>query len=160
MKRISFRFVKWGTALLFLGLWTGYGPFHHYLHGGAEVACPWAPVHGHVVLLGWVGMTIFGLVYRALPGWGTPSPAALKLAAVHLWLSVVSVLGVFVNGIFGYRFLDHLSPGFYYEPDMSTLGKWLSIDVLFLTLFGVGCLLFFWVIFFSTKCEAEEAVAP
>jgi uncharacterized membrane protein YgdD (TMEM256/DUF423 family) len=65
MNAISLRFVRWGAALLVLGVVTGYGPLGHYLLGGAEVACPWAPIHGHVVLLGWVGFTLFGLVYRA-----------------------------------------------------------------------------------------------
>lgn len=158
MKKVSLRFVRWGTALLFLGLWSGYGPFHHYMHGGAaEVSCPWAPVHAHVVLLGWVGLTIFGLVYRALPGWGTLSPAAVKLATVHLWLSVASVLGVWANGIFGYRYFDHVSPGFYYEPEMETLRTWMTIDGLFLSLFGLGCVLFAWVVFFSTKAGVKEA---
>jgi hypothetical protein len=159
LKKLSLRFVKWGTAFLTLGLLTGYGPLFHYLHGGVEVACPWAPIHGHVVLLGWVGLTVFGLVYRALPGWGVPSPGATKLAAAHFWLSVVAVLGVFFNGVFGYRLLDVLSPSFYYVPEMDTLRTWLMIDGLFLTLFAVGCALFFWVIFFSTKYDAEVADA-
>jgi hypothetical protein len=85
VESISLRFVRWGTALPVLGLWTGYGPLHHYLHGGVEVSCPWAPVHGHVVLLGWVGFTLFGLVYPALPGWGTPSPGRRGSSAEHEW---------------------------------------------------------------------------
>lgn len=153
MKRIALRFVKWGTALLVLGLWTGYGPFHHYLHGHTTPSCPWAPVHGHVVLLGWVGFTLFGLVYRALSDWGTPTPLAPKLAAAHFWLSLASVLGVWVNGIFGYRFIDNLSPGFYYKPDVDKLRLWFSIDGAFLTLFGIGCVLFLIVVFGNVKYE-------
>ena len=121
--------------LLVLGVWTGYGPLGHYLLAGVERACPWAPVHAHVVLLGWVGFTLFGLVYRALPGWGTPSPRALVLANWHFRLSIASVLGVWANGILGYRLLDHLVPSFYYTPDTTTLNLWLSLDGLFLTLF-------------------------
>ena len=73
MKKIALRFVKWGTGLLMLGLWTGFGPLHHYLHGHMQPSCPWAPVHAHVVLLGWVGFTLFGLVYGALRA-GAPRP--------------------------------------------------------------------------------------
>lgn len=156
MKSISLRFVKWGSALLVLGALTGYGPLHHYLHGGVEVACPWAPVHGHVALLGWIGFTIFGLVYRALPEWGAPGPGAVKLAAAHFWLSVVSVLGVYANGIFGYRYLNTVSPGFYYKGERETLSLWLSIDGAFLTLYAAGAVLFLLVVFGSTRGGAQR----
>jgi heme/copper-type cytochrome/quinol oxidase subunit 1 len=159
VKRISLRFVKWGTGLLVLGVWTGYGPLHHYLHGGVEVSCPWAPVHGHVALLGWIGFTIFGLVYRALPDWGTPGPNATRLATAHFWLSVLSVLGVYANGIFGYRYLDRISPSFYYLPEKKTLGLWLSIDGCFLTLYGIGAILFLLVVFGSMEYD-DEATPP
>lgn len=156
MKKIALRFVKWGTGLLMLGLWTGYGPLHHYLAGHMQPSCPWAPVHGHVILLGWVGFTLFGLVYQALPGWGTPGPLAPKLAAAHFWLSLVSVLGVWVNGIMGYRIINRLSPGFYYKPDVEKLRIWLSIDGAFLTLFGIGCVLFLIVVFANVRYETGE----
>jgi cbb3-type cytochrome oxidase subunit 1 len=156
LKRISLRFVKWGTGLLVVGVLTGYGPLGHYLHGGVEVACPWAPIHGHVTLLGWLGFTIFGLVYRALPDWGTVNPRAVKLATGHFWLSVVSVFGVYLNGIFGYRYLNRISPGFYYKPDTETLNLWLSIDGGFLTLYAVGCILFLLVVFGSVKYDAQD----
>ena len=156
MKKISLRFVKWGTGLLMLGLWTGYGPLHHYLAGHMQPSCPWAPVHGHVVLLGWVGFTLFGLVYQALPGWGTPGPRAQKLAAAHFWLSLVSVLGVWANGIMGYRIINRLSPGFYYKPDVEKLRIWLSIDGAFLTLFGIGCVLFLLVVFANVRYEIHD----
>jgi hypothetical protein len=116
MQGLSLRFVRWGAGLLVLGLLTGYGPLGHYLMGGVKVRCPWAPVHAHVVLLGWVAFTLFGLVYRALPEWGSPTATTVKLATVHFWLSVVSVLGVYANGTFGYRLLDRMSPRFYYRP--------------------------------------------
>jgi nitric oxide reductase large subunit len=155
VKTIALRFVKWGTGLLVLGLLTGYGPLGHYLHGGVKVACPWAPVHGHVALLGWLGMTVFGLVYRALPDWGTPSASALKLAKGHFWLAVIGVLGVWANGILGYRLIGKISPGFYYKPDTPRLNLWLSIDGWFLSLFALGCVLFMLVVF-GTRFETED----
>lgn len=157
MKQMSLRFVRWGAGLLVLGLVTGYGPLHHYLGGGVTASCPWAPTHGHVVLLGWVAFTLFGLVYRVLPDWGAPSAVALKLTAIHLWVSVVSVLGVYTNGIFGYRLLDHLSPDFYYKPDPEKLRLWLAIDGWFLTLFGLGCVLFMLVLFGTTRQGGRQA---
>lgn len=156
MERLSLQFIRWGAGLLVLGLLTGYGPLQHYLGSGVEVACPWAPTHGHVVLLGWVSFTLFGLVYRALPDWGTPSRGALWTARGHLWLAVISVLGVYANGIFGYRYLDSLSPGFFYEPEMGTLRLWLTIDGWFLSLFGVGCLLFMGVLFTTARAPAAS----
>jgi hypothetical protein len=155
MKRISLKFVKWGTGLLVIGLLTGYGPLAHYLHGGVKVRCPWAPIHAHAVLLGWIGLTIFGLVYRALPEWGTPGPKAVKLAQAQLWISIVSVLGIYANGIFGYRLLNRISPAFYYKPDTRTLNLWLSIDGAFLTLYGVGCVLFMMVLFGNVKYDED-----
>jgi heme/copper-type cytochrome/quinol oxidase subunit 1 len=140
-----------------VGVWTGYGPLHHYIHGGTDPSCPFAPVHGHVILLGWVGLTLFGLVYRALP----PGPAdgrSPRLAAIHLWLSVISVLGVMLNGIFGYRYLDRLSPSFYYIPDFPTLRLWLLIDAGFLTLYALAGVLFV-IVVFRVKRGGGEAVA-
>lgn len=140
-----------------------YGQRRHYLHGGVEVACPWAPVHGHVTLLGWVGMTLFGLVYQALPRWANGKSPALGLAKAHFYLCVTAVLGVLLNGIFGYRLLDSVSPRFYYVPDKSVLNLWLSIDGVFLSLYGLGCALFLVVVIRSTgyvgapRGSAEES---
>lgn len=151
MERLPLQFIRWGAGLLVLGLLTGYGPLHHYLSGGVEVACPWAPTHGHVVLLGFVSLTLFGLVYRALPDWGAPGKPALWMGRIQLWLQVISVLGLYANGIFGYRYLDRLSPGFYYVGEMDTLRRWLSVDGWFLSLFAVGCLLFMVVLFTTAR---------
>ena len=151
MENIGLRFVRWGAALLILGLLTGYGPLGHYLTGGVAHACPWAPVHGHVTTLGWMGMTLFGLVYRAVPSWANGAAPALRLAQAHFIVCVIAVLGVFANGIIGYRILDALVEDFYYRPVTSTLNLWLSIDGLFLSLYGVGCLLFLTALLRSTR---------
>ena len=153
MENLSLRFIRWSVGLLLLGLLTGYGPLAHYLHGGVEVACPWAPVHGHVALLGWVGMTLFGLVYQALPRWANGKSPALQLAKAHFYLCVTAVLGVLLNGIFGYQVLSLISPRFYYIPDKSVLNLWLSIDGLFLSLYALGCALFLVVVVRSTSYE-------
>ena len=150
MDNLSLRFIRWSAGLLVLGLLTGYGPLGHYLLGGVKVACPWAPIHGHVALLGWLGMTAFGLVYKALPAWSNSRPLSLGLARAHFVACVVAVLGVYLNGIFGYRLLDYLYDGFYYEPNTRVLNLWLSIDGIFLSIYGVGCVLFLSAVIRST----------
>lgn len=150
MENLALRFIRWSNGLLLLGLLTGYGPLGHYLHGGVEVACPWAPVHGHVALLGWIGMTLFGLVYQAIPRWANGRSPSLGLAKAHFLMCVTAVLGVWVNGIIGYRVLDLISPSFYYIPNKQVLNLWLSIDGAFLSLYGLGCVLFLITVVAST----------
>jgi len=151
MENLSLRFIRWGAGLMVLGLLTGYGPLGHYLMDGVEHACPWAPIHGHTALLGWIGMTLFGLAYRVLSQWSNGQTPPLKLAQTHFLLSVTGVLGVFANGIMGYRILDIVSPEFYYLPEKQILNLWLSIDGVFLSIFGIGCVLFLVVLLRSTS---------
>lgn len=159
MRNLGLRFVRWGAGFLMLGLLTGYGPLGHYLMGGVKVACPWAPVHGHVASLGWIGMTLFGLVYRALPEWGGDRFSTLRVARWHFVLCVVGVLGVWANGLIGYRVIDALSDGFYYVPDTRMLNLWLSIDGAFLSIFGLGCVLFLVIVMRTTTYTAEQAAS-
>ncbi len=158
MENVGFRFVRWGAGLLVLGLLTGYGPLGHYLTGGVEHACPWAPVHGHVATLGWMGMTLFGLVYRAVPSWSNGAAPDHRLARAHFVVCVVAVIGIFLNGIVGYRILDALVEDFYYRPVTPTLNLWLTIDGLFLSLYGVGCLLFLTTLMRSTQYASDVPV--
>ena len=160
MENLALRFIRWSTGLLLLGLLTGYGPLGHYLHGGVEVACPWAPVHGHVGLLGWIGMTLFGLVYQAIPRWANGRSPSLRLAKAHFYMCVTAVLGVLVNGIIGYRVLDLISPSFYYVPNKQVLNLWLSIDGVFLSLYGLGCVLFLIVVVHSTDYVQAVPASP
>jgi heme/copper-type cytochrome/quinol oxidase subunit 1 len=156
MEKVALRFIRWGAGLLVLGLLTGYGPLGHYLMGGVQHACPWAPIHGHVALLGWIGMTLFGLVYDALPRWANGKLPSMRLAKAHFYFCVAAVLGVFTNGIVGYRLLDIISPEFYYLPDKQILNTWLAIDGIFLSLYGVGCALFLLTVLSSTKYAPQS----
>jgi hypothetical protein len=63
------KFVSWGSGLGVAGLITGYFPLGHYLMKDSLPSCPAAPVHGHTILLSFVGMTIFALVYLVMPRW-------------------------------------------------------------------------------------------
>lgn len=160
MENLALRFVRWGAGLLVLGLATGYGPLGHYLMGGAIPSCPSAPVHGHTTLLGWVGMTLFGLVYLVLPKWANGRAPAVRMARAHFYLSVVGTLGAWANGTFGYSLLNLIKPGFYYEPDMPIVRVWFGTSGVFLTLYGVGCLLFLWVLLRSTAYVEGPASTP
>lgn len=150
MENLALRFIRWSVGLLVLGLLTGYGPLGHYLMGGVEHACPWAPIHGHVGILGWIGMTLFGLVYQTIPRWANGKSPSLALAKAHFYLCVTAVLGILLNGIFGYRVFDLISPSFYYIPNKQFLNLWLSIDGMFLSLYGLGCAIFLIVVLRST----------
>lgn len=151
MEIIGLSFVRWGAGSQILGFNTGSGPLGHHLMGGVSRACPWAPVHGHVAILGWIVMTLFGLVYRTVPSWSNGAKPTCRLAPLHFYVCVSAVLGVFNNGIVGYRILDALVQDFYYRPVGSTLNQWLAIGALFLSLYGVGCLLFLAVLLQSTR---------
>src|ERR1700752_2568437 len=94
MNNWALKFVRWGMGLSVVGLVTGYLPLGHYLMMGAIPSCPAAPVHGHAILLIFVGMTIFGLAYRALPGWMGPGEPPVRLVRMHFWLAVIGVVGV------------------------------------------------------------------
>ena len=85
-------------GLTVLGLITGYFPLAHYLMDDAIPSCPTAPIHGHTIMLSFVGMTIFGLAYHALPAWIPRREPPLRLVRLHFWLAVAGVIGVCING--------------------------------------------------------------
>jgi hypothetical protein len=132
------RFLRWSGVFLLLGLASGYLPLGHYLLYGSERQCSWAPVHGHLILLGWLGMTAFALTYRALFGAGTPGPSG-RLVRWHLGLCVVGVLGVLAHGVVGWFVLARLE-GHVHGATSERL--WHGIDGLFLTVYAAGCVCF------------------
>ena len=153
----SLRFVRWGMSLTIVGLLTGYLPLGHYLMKDSLPSCPSAPVHGHVILLSFVGMSLFGLLYRALPGWMVNAEPPLGLVRLHFWLTVVGVLGVIVNGTIGYELLGTmLQPDFYYlgPAGQSVRNLWFGIDGIFLTLYGAGCIVFLSILVKTTAYGA------
>ena len=142
MNEYPLKFIRYGLGLSLIGLLLGYLPLGHYLMSDATPSCPSAPVHGHVILLSLFGMSIFGLLYKALPDWlshGKELPVGL--IKTHFLLSVIAVVGVAVNGTLGYEFLNHfMQHGFYYlgEEGQYVRNIWFAIDGLFLSLYGVG----------------------
>lgn len=162
MNNWALKFVRWGMGLTLVGLITGYVPLGHYLMKDALPSCPVAPVHGHTILLTFVGMTMFGLVYRALPAWMDQSDPPLGLVRTHFRLAVAGIVGVSVNGTIGYEILAFLTqPEFYYNgPAGQTVRNlWFGIDGVFLTLYGAGCVILLYIVMRKTA-YAAAASAP
>lgn len=160
------RFIRWGMGLTVLGLVTGYFPLGHYLMLGAIPSCPSAPVHGHTVLLSFVGMTLFGLVYHALPAWLRGGEPPLTLVRLHFRLAVWGVIGVCLNGTIGYEALNlFVQPRFYYLGAESERVRnlWFAIDGVFLTAYAAGCLVFLYILMSRTayaSVAAPSGTAP
>ena len=78
-------------------------------------SCPAAPVHGHVILLSFVGMSVFGLLYRGLLGWMSSNDLPWGLIRAHFIMTVIGVMGICLNGTLGYEVLAlFVQPHFYY----------------------------------------------
>jgi cbb3-type cytochrome oxidase subunit 1 len=158
----ALKFVRWGMGLTILGLVTGYVPLGHYLMKDALPSCPVAPVHGHAILLSFVGMPIFGLLYQALPSWMRGADAPLGLVRAHFWLAVIGTIGVSINGTLGYELMAHaFQPGFYYNgPDGQTVRNlWFAIDAAFLTAYGAGCVILLYVVMKKTEYAVDVPAA-
>jgi hypothetical protein len=155
----ALRFIRWGMGLTMLGLVTGYFPLGHYLMKDALPSCPTAPVHGHTILLSFVGMTMFGLAYRALPAWMSETEPPLTLVRSHFWLTVVGVIGVCLNGTIGYELLGAFQPDFYYSGPaaQSVRNLWFAIDGAFLTMYAGGCLVFLYIVMGKTSYARAAA---
>jgi cbb3-type cytochrome oxidase subunit 1 len=175
MDNWALKFVRWGMGLTILGLITGYVPLGHYLMMGAIPSCPAAPIHGHTTLLSFVGMTMFGLAYRALPAWMRDSEPPLGLVRLHFWLAVVAIIGVCFNGTVGYEVLGILiQPGFYYlgSQGEDVRNLWFAIDGVFLTAYAIGCMVFLYIVMTRTaytsvtstseagRAQANQALHP
>ena len=159
MNNWALKFIRWGMGLALLGLVTGYFPLGHYLMKDALPSCPTAPVHGHTILLSFVGMTMFGLAYRALPAWMEGAEAPLSLVRGHFWLTAVAVIGVSLNGTIGYELLGLLQPDFYYAgaAAQNVRNLWFVIDGAFLTLYAAGCSLFLYIVVAKTSYARATA---
>ncbi|HQT81068.1 MAG: cytochrome oxidase [Ferrovum sp. 37-45-19] len=79
--------------------------------------------HGHINLLGWVEMAIFGAIYYVIPRLVNRPIYSLKLVKVHFWIHNVGLMGMVVlftvaGAIGGYtpdehseRMVSHLMAG-------------------------------------------------
>jgi hypothetical protein len=156
----ALKFVRWGMGLTIVGLLTGYLPLGHYLMKDSLPSCPIAPVHAHTVLLSFVGMPMFGLLYRMLPDWAGASAPPPGLVRAHFWLAVAGVLGVSINGTIGYEILElFVQQDFYYSgpPAQAVRNLWFGIDGIFLTLYAVGCAILVYIFMRHTRYSGSAA---
>ncbi len=68
------RFLKIAVVYLVVGALLGLGM-------GVSQKFALAPVHAHLLLLGWASLALAGLIYHLYP-----TAAATRLARVHFWL--------------------------------------------------------------------------
>jgi lipoprotein signal peptidase len=86
MKDIATRFFATGAVFALCGMVWGIVMSATHDH-------TLSPAHGHLNLIGFVVMTVFGTFYALSPG-----AAASKLAGIHYWLTLAAVL-IIVPGI-------------------------------------------------------------
>jgi cbb3-type cytochrome oxidase subunit 1 len=86
MRRIAFWFFASAAIYVVVGMVFG-------IWMSASQDHSLAPVHGHLNLIGWVSMAIFGVFYHLVP-----SAAASRLATIHFWL-MTAAIWIMVPGI-------------------------------------------------------------
>ncbi len=87
MDRIDLKFLALGAAMLVVGVSMG-------TYMGIAHDFQLSPVHAHVNLVGWVSLSLFGIVYRLFP-----DLQAGRLARLHFLLAAPSAL-MFPAGIY------------------------------------------------------------
>ena len=87
MDRLDLKFLALGAAMLVVGV--GMGTYMGIAHDFQL-----SPVHAHVNLVGWVSLSLFGIVYRLFP-----ELQAGRLARAHFLLAAPSAL-LFPAGIY------------------------------------------------------------
>ncbi len=83
---MGLRFLKIAVVYLFIGACVGLGM-------GITQNFGLAPVHAHLLLLGWASLALAGVVYHLYPAASTT-----RLARIHFWLHNVG-LPVFMIGL-------------------------------------------------------------
>jgi hypothetical protein len=74
------------------------------------------------------------------------------------WSAGLLVLGLLTGyGPLGHYLMAGVKvAGFYYEPEKAALNLWLSIDGVFLSLYGVGCIFFLAAVLRSTRYAPQS----
>lgn len=80
MPPLSRRFFATAAILALIGMIWG-------IQMSASHSYVLAPAHGHLNLLGFVAMSVFGTFYAL-----APATAATRLARIHYWLSLATVV--------------------------------------------------------------------
>src|SRR5690606_8178078 len=92
---LSKSFLVIGALYLVVGMCFG-------IYMGASQEFDLAPVHAHINLVGFTLMTLFGIVYRIIPGL-----AGTLLSKVHFWLFQI---GAIVMLVLLFLLLSHSAP--------------------------------------------------
>ena len=113
MDRLDVKFLALGAAMLVVGV--GMGMYMGTIHDFQL-----APVHAHVNLLGWVSLSLFGIVYRLFP-----ELQAGRLARLHFLLAAPAA-PMFPAGIYMAMMHD--------KPLLSAVAAtmWFAVAILFL----------------------------
>jgi cbb3-type cytochrome oxidase subunit 1 len=111
MTRVSDRFLQLAVVLALVGMGLGIGM-------GISQNFQLQPVHAHINLLGWVSMTLYGLVYRVVP-----KAAEGRLPVVHFWLGAVSSVAMMALLAVEASGLASIVP----VLGVAALGVWLSV---------------------------------
>lgn len=69
------------------------------------------PSHTHLMLLGWVSMTIFGVAYRMFPAVLVKKLHSPRLAWVHYWMANAALIGMAI-----FFWLNRLQEGLWALP--------------------------------------------
>lgn len=80
MTRVSDRFLQLAVLFALVGMGLG-------VMMGKSEDFTLAPAHAHINLLGWVSMTLYALIYRAVP-----RAAQGVLPVIHFWLNLLAYL--------------------------------------------------------------------
>lgn len=90
---MGLRFLKIAVVYLVLGALLG-------VYMGATSVFTLAPVHAHLMLLGWASLALAGIIYHLYP-----AAAATRLATIHFWMHNVllpvfmCLLALFLTGM-------------------------------------------------------------
>lgn len=120
------------TGVLFAVLGMGLG-----IYMGMTHEFQFAPVHAHVLLLGWVSMLLYGLVYQAVP-----QAAHGFLPVVHWLVALTGMVTMTVS-------LAFLFSGYEMAEPFAVLGAILVIS---------GAVLFATIVFRATRTAARARV--
>ncbi|WP_166039621.1 hypothetical protein [Sphingosinicella sp. YJ22] len=112
MQRIDIMFILLGALMLVCGVSMG-------IYMGIAHDFSLAPIHAHANLVGWVSLTLFGIVYRIFP-----ELKERRMAATHLGFAAPAAI-VFPFGIY-----------------LAIFAEWPFLSIVAALAWMVGCLIF------------------
>lgn len=111
---LSKNFLVIGALYLMVGMSLG-------IYMGSVQVFDLAPLHAHINLVGFTLMTLFGIVYRIIPGL-----AGTTLSLVHFWLYQAAAL---VMLVLLFALLSHMGPEATLGPVMGAVETVLLLSI-------------------------------